>query len=115
MDLKPADYYFASRLHTDAWDNASYMDKEKALRMAYQDLEPYRPRLDNQRFFCAVCEQALWYLQGDQRAELQQAGVGSFNLGSLSETFQLAGRPADIAPKAWALLRGPVVKGGSLK
>lgn len=109
-----ANTYFAGRLNTSAWDNASDIDRQKALSQAERQLEPYRGRTDGIRFSYAVYEQALWLLQNDQRAELQQAGVKGLSLGSMSEQFDTAGRDPTIAPQAWAYLRGSRVKAGQV-
>lgn len=113
--IAEANSYFANRLNADAWHNASDPDKNSALTMAERQLEPYRGRVDGTRFAYAVFEQALWVLQGDQRAELQQAGVVSTSLGSMSENYRLGYRDPTIAPQAWAYLRGPKVKAGALR
>ena len=110
-----ADTYFSARLHAEAWDNASESDKTKALTQAERQLEPYKGRVDTTRFYYAVYEQALWLLQGDQRGELQQAGVQSMSISKLSESYSLGGRDPAIAPQAWVYLRGPTLKGGGLR
>lgn len=113
--LQQANTYFNQRLNTEAWDAASDTDRTKALAQAERTLEPYHARANNTRFLYAVCEQALWLLQGDKRGELQQAGVQGFSVGSMSEQFDMKGRPADIAPGAWAFLRGSGVKVGQVR
>lgn len=114
-DLAGANSYFQTRLNSQAWENASTTDREKALATAERQLESYKDRVDTARFYYAVYEQALWLLQGDQRGELQQAGVQSMSLGKLSETYKLNGRDPAIAPQAWAYLRGPSLKVGGLR
>ena len=115
MNIHLANEYFSESLNADAWDNASDISKPKALAQAQKQLEPYRNRVSNTRFFYAVCEQALWLLQGDKRAELQQAGVQGFSVGNMAEQFDIKGRPPHIAPQAWAYLRGSGVKAGQIK
>lgn len=115
MNLQQANEYFAEHLNADAWNGANEVTKLKALAQAQKQLEPYRNRVKSTRFFYAVCEQALWLLQGDKRTELQQAGVQSFSVGSMSEQFDTKGRPSHIAPQAWAYLRGSGVKAGQIK
>lgn len=115
VTVAQANTYFNQRLHTEVWDAADDSTKTKVLAQAERQLESYRARVDGTRFIYAVCEQALWLLQGDKRAELQQAGVQGFSVGSMSEQFDMRGRPADIAPQAWAYLRGTGVKAGRLR
>lgn len=112
--MNAADQYFSSRIHSEAWDSASEADKARALAQAVRQLEPHKDRVDTTRFSYAVFEQALWLLQGDERSELQQAGVVSMSIGSLSETYGNKGRDPIMAPQAWAYIRGPVVKTGGL-
>ena len=113
--LQKAEEYFASRLDADAWDSAGDLSKSKALAQAEKQLESYRSRASNTQFFYAVCEQALWLLQGDKRAELQQAGVMGFSVGNISEQFDTKGRRSHIAPGAWIYLQGGGVKMGQIR
>ena len=113
--LQKAAEYFASRLEADMWDSAGDSSKSKALAQAERQLEPYRNRVGSTQFFYAVCEQALWMLRGDKRAELQQAGVQGFSIGSMSEQFDTKGRRSHIAPGAWIYLQGSGVKAGQIK
>lgn len=114
IGLSQAEKYFSIRVKADAWVDAGDIDKQKALATAERQLSPYRNRVDGTRFSYAVFEQALWLLQGDERSELQQAGVVSMTIGSLSETYGNTGRDPTIAPQAWAFIRGPTVKTGGL-
>lgn len=106
MDLQRANEYFAERLDVSAWNDQNDDTQRKALAQARRQLGQYRSRVNSTRFFYALCEQALWLLQGDKRSELQQAGVQGFSMGSMSEQFNTRGRPAYIAPQAWAYLNG---------
>lgn len=115
MDPMAADQYFQTRLNSQAWETASQGDREKALETAERTLNIYRDRVDSTRFSYAVYEQALWLLQGDQRGELQQAGVQSMSIGKLSEAYALGGRDPSIAPQAWSYLQGPARKAGGLR
>jgi len=114
VNLATADKYFQTRINSQAWDNASQSDKEKALTTSARMLESYRCKVDTTRFYYAIYEQAIWLLSGDSRAELQQAGVQSMGFGDLSESYQLQGRDPSIAPQAWTFLRGPSLKAGGL-
>lgn len=114
--IAQATEYFTERMHTDAWDAANDSNKTKALVQAQRQLESYRCRVNSSAGYSyAVYEQALWLLQGDKRAELQQAGVQGFSVGSMSERFNTKGRDPNIAPQAWAMLRGTGVKAGHLR
>lgn len=134
-----AETYFGTRLYADAWTDASADDKAKALIMATrtidrqifvgskagadQPLEFPRCLPDKEGWRCeanvpqavldATCEEALALLTSgnDPRRVMQRAGVKSYSLGSLSETFAdgaLAGSTAKrglISDEAKALLR----------
>lgn len=113
--LTEANTYFAERLNTVAWDEANDATKTKAIAQAQKNIEPYQHRADSTRLFYAVCEQALWLLQGDKRADLQQAGVQGFTVNSMSEQFNTKGRPPTIAPQAWHYLVGVGVKVGTIR
>ena len=115
MTVNDADQYFANRLNSSPWDNVSDPDKTKALNMAQNDLALYENQVDYTRYNNAICEQAIWLLQGDSRAELQQNGVKSMSLGKMSEQYQLNGRDPMIAPKAWQYIKGPSIKAGGLR
>jgi hypothetical protein len=115
MGLEQASAYFAARINSDIWDAASEANKTKALATAEIQLELYRDRVDTTRFYYAIHEQAIWLLQGDARAGLQQAGVKSMSLSKMSEDYNLHGRDPAIAPQAWAFLRGPTLKAGGLR
>jgi len=113
-DLAGANSYFAERLKSEAWEAASDADKSKALATAERQLEPYRTRTDPTSFAFAVYEQAIWLLQADKRAELQQAGVISAGIGDVSETYRPRHDP-NIAPKAWMFIRGVGPRAGDLR
>jgi hypothetical protein len=99
--------YFSQRLYTEAWDNAPDVDRKKAEAQAQRELEPYRGKTNPVRFSYAVAEQALWLLEGNTRSKLQQAGVKNASISGVSESFNLRGRPPNIAPQAWAYLKAP--------
>ena len=115
MDTQKADEYFACRPKAEVWANAGDMERLQALTQADKQLTLYRSKVDRTTFSYAVCEQALWLLQGDKRGELQRAGVTGFRIGDISEQFNAAVRPLHIAPQAWAFIRGSGVKGGRIK
>jgi len=64
----------------------------------------------------AVCEQAYWLLEKQQKPDLvdrpglRAQGVKSFSLDGHSETFGATGLRAGIAPAAWRLIRPYVIQ-----
>ena len=131
INLTEANEYFSNRLHADAWAEASDADKEKALAMATKaiDRQPLRgrktdtsqamafPRYPDTEIPAAVkeacCEEALALLErgNSQRRKLQQEGVQSFTLGSISETFAPVSGRGLLSQEAKELLR-PWLIGG---
>jgi len=131
VTVEEADAYFVNTLQSEEWNKFDTSVKEKALITAtrqidrlpfssrkldlYQNLE--FPRVDSalpftdgipQAVVYAVCEQALFLLQGgSKRQELQQQGVKSYSLGDLSETFSenLTDAQKTICPEALSYLR----------
>ena len=125
VSLAEANEYFSSRLHADAWAEASDADKEKALAMAAKaiDRQPLRGRKTNpeqdlafprhpdtevpEAVKEACCEEALALLErgNSQRRKLQQEGVQSFSLGNMSETFAAGASKGLLSQEAKELLR----------
>lgn len=118
--------YFASRLHAEAWSQASACDKGKALDMATRVIDrtpivgvksaydqanqfPRYPDLTvPQAVKDATCEEALALLErgNSQRRRLQQEGVSSFSVGGLSETYVSGARGGGLlSQEAKELLR----------
>jgi|GEM_PF-721464 len=145
--LRPgeAEAYFATRLETTDWDDASSANREKALIAATKMIDSAYPfigvKLDgtrqvlqfprllgNNRFSRnnvrfvplyikeAVCEQALYLLDRglyQDRAQLQNDGVSSFNIGGMSENYRGAKPPglcylADIRIAKWKSRSGKI-------
>lgn len=121
-----ANTYFASRLHAEAWTQASTCDKQKALDMATRainrtPLKGVKASYDQANQFPrypdtevpqavkdACCEEALAILErgNSQRRKLQQEGVASFSVGGLTETFVASARGGGlISQEAKELLR----------
>jgi hypothetical protein len=124
-----ANEYFSRRLHADRWAEASESDKEKALWQATRsiDRQPLKGhKADTSQAFAfprypdtevpeaakeACCEEALALLErgNSQRRKLQQEGVRSFTLGSMSETYApgagrgLLSQEANELLKPWLL------------
>ena len=125
VSLVEANEYFSSRLHADAWAEASDADKEKALAMAAKaiDRQPLIgrktetgqalafPRYPDTEVLEAVkeacCEEALAILESgnSQRRKLQQEGVQSFTLGNMSETYAPGAGRGLLSQEAKELLR----------
>lgn len=125
VTLEEANTYFASRLHAEAWTNASDADKQKALEMATRaiDRTPLKgvkaswdqahqfPRYPDTEIPQAVkdacCEEALAILErgNSQRRKLQQEGVQSFSLGNMSETYTPGAGRGLLSQEAKELLR----------
>jgi len=125
VSLAEANEYFSSRLHADAWAEASDADKEKALAMATKaiDRQPLKgrqtdpaqtlafPRHPDTEVPVAVkdacCEEALALLErsNSQRRKLQQEGVQSFTLGNMSETYTAGAGKGLTSQEAKELLR----------
>jgi len=105
-----AEAYMSNRLFVVAWDGAGQQTCEKALMMATKRIDalmlsgaktasaqvlqfPRRGTISvPQGVKDAVCEEALAILAGGEdgnaRADLQAAGVTSFNIGGMSETLK---------------------------
>jgi len=126
VTVEEANTYFSSRLHTEAWTQASTCDKGKALAMATRaidrtPLKGVKARYDQANQFPrypdtevpqavkdACCEEALAILErgNNQRRKLQQEGVVSFSVGGLTETFVASARGGGlISQEAKELLR----------
>ena len=113
MDIATADAYFETRLHSEAWEQASPSDKAKALATAERqigtlqlhELTPGSARNE------AICEQAVWLLAASDYQRKLEAdlarGLVSRSVGSASEQYtpRAAGR-IPLAPMALALLDG---------
>jgi len=113
MDIATAEAYFETRLHSEAWEQASTSDKTKALATAEKqigtlqlhELTPGAVRNE------AICEQAVWLLAASDYHRKLEAdlarGLVSRSVGSASEQYtpRAAGR-LPLAPMALALLDG---------
>jgi hypothetical protein len=125
VSLAEANEYFSSRLHADAWAEASDADKEKALAMAAKaiDRQPLKgkktdagqilafPRYPDEEIPEAVkeacCEEALAILESgnSQRRKLQKEGVQSLTLGNMSETYAAGAGKGLLSQEAKELLQ----------
>jgi len=121
-----ANEYFKNRLHSESWSGAdSETTKEKALKQATRAIDrqllkgrktnPEQelafPRYPDTEVPEAVkeacCEEALALLErgNNQRRKLQQEGVQSFTLGSMSETFTPGAGKGLLSQEAKELLK----------
>ena len=125
IDIEGANEYFENRLHAESWGQADDSTKEKALRQATRSIDrmPLRgrktdlhqplafPRYPDTEIPEAVkeacCEEALALLErgNNQRRKLQQEGVQSFTLGSMSETFTPGAGKGLLSQEAKELLK----------
>lgn len=143
ISLEDAQAYFANRLRSDAWDEASELEKEKALKTATKRINCLRfigrpvdpnqelafPRLIQNSFGVlvrvdipkavkeATCEEAISLLeQGDhdiKRRKLQDAGVVSVTAGDASETYSNIKRDRPLASPDAARLLAPFLLRGA--
>lgn len=125
VTLEEANTYFESRLHAEAWTNASDADKQKALEMATRAIDrtpvkgvktsydqtnqfPRYPDMEvPQTVKDACCEEALAILErgNSQRRKLQAEGVTSVSIGGLSETYAVGSGRGLLSQEAKELLR----------
>lgn len=123
--IEYADEYFSGRLHAESWGQADDSTKEKALRQATKiiDRQPLKgrktdpsqplafPRYPDTEVPEAVkeacCEEALALLErgNSQRRKLQQEGVQSITLGSMSETYVAGAGRGLLSQEAKELLK----------
>jgi len=102
VSLAGAELYFASRLYTDAWDNADNSTKSKALNQAailvsgafvFNDgafvVSDESEVIWNERIIAGICEEALWLLGKDPNDIPSSLfnGISSASAGSVSATF----------------------------
>ena len=128
IEISDANDYFAERLHTESWDDASNTDKNKALSMATRAIERLNflgvkaeddqelqfPRgydtVIPQDIKDACCELALTFLNGvDADMEHENVLIQGNSFSSVSNTYNrqiaqehvVAGIPS---PTAWKML-----------
>ena len=129
--IEYADEYFQNRLHAESWGQADESTKEKALKQATRaiDRQLLRGRKTNpeqelafprypdtevpEAVKEACCEEALALLErgNSQRRKLQQEGVQSFTLGSMSESYVAGAGRGLLSQEAKELLK-PWLLGG---
>ena len=94
--------YWGRRVGGEVYIDETQERQEAALVSAQDALAPYVIGLPEADVEAATYEQALWLL--GPRAELQAAGVQSYSLSGLSETYSVSGRPLALAPSAWRIV-----------
>lgn len=162
VTLTEAESYFATRLRTEAWTNASSADREKALVMACQQIESLRLRVHRRPYGfpsepiesmnrnwdplapvnadqalsfprrkdrssngsmmipsgvkAAQCEVALALLthgtEAERRQALQAAGVTSFTVDGLSESYAANTGQTLLSLQARTLMAPFIERGG---
>ena len=124
-----ADTYFSERLNTEAWDDATSIDRIKALKMATRAIDRLNyvgirndenqelqfPRYDDssvpQDVLDACCEEALSLLDGvDPSLEFDNLNMVSQGYSNVKSTFDRRVKPEHIIAGitsifAWRLLR----------
>lgn len=95
--------YWRVRIGGEAYTGETEDRQDAALLSAQESLTPYLGGLDEAAADAAVYEQAVWLL--GSRAELQTAGVTSFSLSGISESYTVKGRPSGVAPNAWRIIK----------
>lgn len=114
VSLSGARAFLGARLDGDTFTEESSTRQLQALRSAADVIDPYARGMSEQCLDAAIYLQALWMLS--PRAGLQAAGVASFSLTGLTETFNTKTRPAAISPDAWQIIKyGIGGVGGSLR
>jgi hypothetical protein len=121
ITVAEADAYFATRLHSDAWDQADHTTKAKALATAERHINALRLRedADQQARTEAICEQALWLLsatayQRTREAEMARGiiggGVGDANEYSSDMIVRKKMAGVQICPEALSRLSEWIVR-----
>lgn len=93
VNLQQATEYFAKRLNTSAWDDASRTDKQKALAQAGREIATVQmsKKPPTSILTAAVCEQALFLLSKTpddlERIRVQQTGVKFRWVGDAREDY----------------------------
>lgn len=103
VSISDAVVFLGARLGGESFTDETPERQAQALQSAQDTLAPYIRGVAAQDTMAAVCLQAIWML--GSRAELQSAGVASYSLTGITETFNVKGRPIDIAPEAWRVIK----------
>lgn len=95
--------YLGSRLGGEVFTDETEIRQGQALVSAAQQLNRYLGGLTAADSDAAVYEQALWLL--GSRAEMQGQGVASFSISGITESYAVKGRPSEVAPNAWRIIK----------
>lgn len=106
ISVEGAVEYLGKRLGGEAFTGEAEARQNQALVSAMDALMPYIRNIPDEDKAAATYEQALWLL--GSRAELQIQGVTSFSISGISETYDVKGRPAAVAPSAWRIIKNGV-------
>lgn len=121
-----ADRYFAHRLYTGLWDNASESDRAKALEWSAAlisaafswNAADLADETRLARIRAIVCEEAIWLLARDPSETAPLFGVKKASAGPIAVTFEnpLSAETASnlIAPVAARMAAGLVSPAGTL-
>lgn len=131
MNVQYADTYFSTRLHAEAWEQATPDNKTKALTTAARHIDALDlpDSVPGDVVYQAICEQALWLLSEDdfqrKRAMDIARGVRGRSVSEASEYYaeeavRAARSGAMIAPMAatllsrWSVGQHTTVRGGMI-
>lgn len=103
ISVEGAVEYLGKRLGGETFTGEAEARQNQALVSAMDALMPYIRNIPDEDKAAATYEQALWLL--GSRAELQSQGVTSFSISGISETYDVKGRPAAVAPAAWRIIK----------
>lgn len=103
ISVEDAKKYLGVRLGGEVFTGETDERQNQALTSAADALAPYVQNIPDEDRAAATYEQALWLL--GSRAELQSQGVTSFTISGISETYDVKGRPAAVAPAAWRIIK----------
>lgn len=103
INITNAAAFLGARLGGEVFTDETPERQAQALQSAQDALTPYSSGVKGADLEAAVYLQALWMLSA--RFELQSAGVASYSLTGITETFNVKGRPVDVAPEAWRVLK----------
>lgn len=93
VSMAKAVEYFAGRLHTEAWDQATEDARQRALLHAGRVISalPLRMPVPQDIIIPAICEQALYLLELStadlERVRAQRMGVSSRTVGDAHESY----------------------------
>lgn len=100
IDLETANEYFSTEvLHTEEWDTATDLQKQKALKQAENQLYRFYTNFDRETRPLpdyAIFEQALWLLRIDETIRRAEMGVTSITVSGIQ--ISVSQKDNSIAP-----------------